>query len=109
MKAILIQKGFKKALDGKSKKLTSMTNEQWVELDDKALSAFQLCLSNEVLREVGTETTAAELWLKLKSLYMTKSLVNKLRLKERLCTICMVVGTPIQYHLNEFNSIIMDM
>ena len=32
---------------------------------------------------------------------MTKSLANKLRLKERLYTIRMVEGTPIQSHLNE--------
>jgi len=40
---------------------------------------------------------------------MTKSLANKLRLKERLYTIRMVEGTPIQSHLNEFNSILLDL
>ena len=109
MKAVLTQNGLKKALDGKSKKPINMTDEQWDELDEKALSAIQLCLSKEVLREVANETTAAALWLKLESLYMTKSLANKLRLKERLYTIRMVEGTPIQSHLNEFNSIIMDL
>ena len=40
---------------------------------------------------------------------MTKSLANKLCLKERLYTICMAEGTSIQSHLNEFNSIIIDL
>ena len=40
---------------------------------------------------------------------MTKSLANKLRLKERLYTIRMAEGTSIQSHLNEFNSIIIDL
>jgi hypothetical protein len=40
---------------------------------------------------------------------MTKSLANKLRLKERLYTICMSEGTSMQSHLNEFNSIIVDL
>lgn len=71
MKAVLTQNG-KKALDGKSK--TSMTDEQWQELDEKALSAI---LTKEVLREVVHEETAAGLWFKLESLYMTKSLANK--------------------------------
>lgn len=109
IKAVLTQNGLKKALDGKSKKPTSMIDEQWEKLGNKALSAIQLCLSKEVLREVVSETTAAELWLKLESLYMTKSLANKLRHKERLYAIRMAVVTPIQSHLNEFNSIIMDL
>ena len=40
---------------------------------------------------------------------MTKSLANKLRLKERLYTIRMAEGTSIQSHLNEFNSICVDL
>ena len=109
MKAVLTQNGLKKALDEKSKKPASMTDEQWDEFDEKALSAIQLYLSKEVLREAANETTVAALWLKLETLYMTKSLANKLRLKERLYTIHMVVGTSIQSHLDEFNSIIMDL
>lgn len=106
MKAVLTQNGLKKALVGKSNKPVTMTDEQWDELDEKALSAIQLCLSKEVLREVVHETTASGLWLRLESLYMTKSLANKLRLKERLYTLRMTEGTPIQSHLDEFNSII---
>jgi hypothetical protein len=40
---------------------------------------------------------------------MTKNLANKLRLKKRLYTIRMSEGTSMQSHLNEFNSIIMDL
>jgi len=109
MRVVLTQSGLMKALDGIQNKPTSMTDEQWEELDEKALSSIQLSLSKEFLREIANETTTAELWLKLESLYMTKSLANKLRLKERLYTIRMVEGTPIQSHLNEFNSILLDL
>jgi hypothetical protein len=34
---------------------------------------------------------------------------NKLRLKERLYTICMAEGTTIQSHINEFNSVCVDL
>ena len=78
-----------------------MTDEQWQELDEKALSAIQLCLTKEVLREVIHEETASGLWLKLESLYMTKSLANKLCLKERLYTIRMAEGNSIQTHIDE--------
>jgi hypothetical protein len=40
---------------------------------------------------------------------MTKSLANKLRLKEGIYTIRMAKDTSIQSHLNEFNSIIVDL
>ncbi|KAL6538567.1 hypothetical protein OROGR_012555 [Orobanche gracilis] len=109
MRVVLIQGGLKKALDGKSKKPDTMTDEQWDVLDEKALSSIQLCLSKEVLREVAKEKNVAALWLKLENLYVTKNLANKLRLKERLYTIRMVEGTPIRSHLDEFNSIIMEL
>ena len=84
MRAMLIQNGCEKALLGKSKKPVSMTDEQFDEIDLKAMSAIQLCLSNEVLREVMEETTAAGVWLKLESLYMTKNVTNRLILRSKL-------------------------
>ena len=66
------------------------------ELEIKTHSAIQLCLADKVLREVANEDTAAGLWLKLESLYMTKSLTNKLYLKKGLFTLRMKEGTPIK-------------
>jgi hypothetical protein len=86
-----------------------MTDDKWEDLDEKALSALQLSLSTDILREVMNEKSVAALWKKLKELYMTKSLANKLHLKERLYTICMMEGTSIQSHLNEFSSICVDL
>ena len=40
---------------------------------------------------------------------MTKSLANKIRLKERLYTFRLDEGTPVQKYLNEFNSILVDL
>jgi len=51
MMVILTQNGSKKALGGKTKKPESMTDEQWEELDEKALSTIQLCLAPHVLRK----------------------------------------------------------
>jgi len=78
-------------------------------LDEKILSIIQLCLSQEVLQEVIKEETAAGLRLKLEGLYMTQSLVNKLRLKEKFYTLKMVEGTLLKSHLDEFNSILVDL
>nr|GEU42904.1 retrotransposon protein, putative, Ty1-copia subclass [Tanacetum cinerariifolium] len=55
------------------------------------------------------ETTATGLWLKLESLYMTKSLANKLRLKYHLYTFRIKPCTSVQDHLDEFNTIFTDL
>ena len=47
--------------------------------------------------------------LKLESQYMTKSLTNRLCMKQRLYTIQMKEGAPISNHLNEFNRIVIDL
>ncbi|GKA22945.1 retrovirus-related pol polyprotein from transposon TNT 1-94 [Tanacetum coccineum] len=49
----------------------------------------KMCLDNKVLREVNKEDSAAGVWLKLETLYMTKSLANKLYLKNKLFTFYM--------------------
>uniref|UniRef100_J3N766 Reverse transcriptase zinc-binding domain-containing protein n=1 Tax=Oryza brachyantha TaxID=4533 RepID=J3N766_ORYBR len=106
MKAILTQVGVRKALGTRP---DGMTDDKWEDLDQKALSAMQLSLSTDVLREVINETSVFSLWKKLEALYMKKSLANKLRLKKRLSTIRMAEGTSIRSHLNEFNSLIIDL
>ena len=39
---------------------------------------------NHISREVSREETAAEVWAKLESLYMTKSLTNRLDFKQKI-------------------------
>jgi len=86
-----------------------MSEDEKEELEMKAHNAIQLCLADEVLWEVVDEDTAAGLWLKLESLYMTKSLTNKLYLKQRLFTLRMKEGMLIKDYLDELNKILMDL
>ncbi|GKA64340.1 retrovirus-related pol polyprotein from transposon TNT 1-94 [Tanacetum coccineum] len=80
-----------------------------VELNKKAHISVILCLGNKVLREVTGETTATGFWSKLETLYMTKSLANKLYLKKKLYTFCMPAGRKISEHIDEFNKIVLDL
>ncbi|GKC81202.1 retrovirus-related pol polyprotein from transposon TNT 1-94 [Tanacetum coccineum] len=64
---------------------------------------------NKVLREVTEETTTSEVWLELETLYMTKSLANKLYLKKKLYTFYMPAGRKISEHIDEFNKIVLDL
>ena len=67
-----------KVLYNKDKLLESMSKDEKKELEMKVHSAIQVCLADEVLREVANKDTVVGLWLKLESLYMTKSLSHKL-------------------------------
>ncbi|GKA06698.1 retrovirus-related pol polyprotein from transposon TNT 1-94 [Tanacetum coccineum] len=78
-----------------------MEAEAKAELNKKAHSAVILCLGNKVLREVTGETTAAGVWTKLETLYMTKSLANKLYLKKKLYTFYMPAGRKISEHIDD--------
>ena len=78
---MLVQHGPYKILQGKSAKFVGMSDENCKELDLKATSTILLCLADEVLYNMMDEETAANLWLRIEILYMTKSLSNKLYLK----------------------------
>ena len=58
------------------------------------------------VREVADESTTYGLWLKLESLYMTKSLTNQLYLIQCSYTLCMSEGKSIKSHIDELNRIV---
>ncbi|KAG7594602.1 Zinc finger CCHC-type [Arabidopsis thaliana x Arabidopsis arenosa] len=78
-------------------------------MEEKAHSTIMLCLEDEVIIEVSGETTAANMWKKLDTLYMTKSLQNKLLLKRRLFALRMQEGTPLKDHLDQLNSVLLEL
>ena len=81
MEAILVQNRVDLAIHGIEKKPETMKNEEFAEMDKKARSSIILNLSDEVLREVATETSAKAMWDKLKALYMKNTVENRLYLK----------------------------
>ena len=81
VKDLLVQQGLVKALYGKARKPETMTDDEWEELDMKAVSTIRLCLADELMYDVLNDVSTAAIWLKLESQYMSKSLTNKLNLK----------------------------
>src|SRR5688572_7070674 len=94
VKNVLIQSGLHKVLKGtptsvkddkgseKSEssgysKKSKMNDEEWKELDMKAVSQIRLCLAKNVLANVIGLSTTKELWEKLEELYQTKSISNR--------------------------------
>jgi len=76
---------------------------------DKARSAIFLCLGDKDLREVAKEPTAASMWSKLESWYMTKSLAHQQFLKQQLYSFKMGESKAIIEQLTKFNKIIGDL
>ncbi|KAG8486238.1 hypothetical protein CXB51_019548 [Gossypium anomalum] len=87
MTEILVQNDLKKVIIGKN--LTDANQTEWEELDEKTLSTIHLCLTNNELQKELSEKMATTLWRKLEAIYMTRSLANRLVLKQRLYTYCM--------------------
>ncbi|GJT37029.1 hypothetical protein Tco_0936894 [Tanacetum coccineum] len=106
MRALMVQRGCDAALEILP---ANMEAGEKAALMKKAYSTLILCLGDRVLREVARETTAAGIWTKLTSLYMTKSLANRLYLKKKLYTYYMSPGTKLGDHIDEFNKLILDL
>ncbi|GKC63641.1 hypothetical protein Tco_1096239, partial [Tanacetum coccineum] len=83
MRALMVHHGCDAALETLPADMEVGEN---TDLTKKAYSTLIICLGDWVLREVTKETTAAVIWMKLTSLYMTKSLANRLYLKKKLYT-----------------------
>ncbi|KAH9751315.1 hypothetical protein KPL71_014247 [Citrus sinensis] len=64
-----------------------------------------LITQDYVIREVAKEPTVADLWAKLESIYMKKSLANRLYIKKRMLTLKMPEGSSLDEHLDEFNKV----
>lgn len=67
----------------------------------KDRSVIRLCFADEVQYNILNEDSAGKLWLKLESLYTTKSLMNRLYLKQKLYILRMREGMGISEHLNK--------
>ncbi|PON85728.1 Retrovirus-related Pol polyprotein from transposon TNT 1-94 [Trema orientale] len=66
-------------------------------------------LSDSVLQNVQNETIVARIWLKLESLYMTKSLKNQIYLKVKFFGFKMEKDRSLDKNLDEFNKLIIDL
>jgi len=82
-----------------------MSNENWEEMDLKAASTMQLCHSDEVMYHIMDEEMIIGLWSRLETLYMMKSLSNKLYLKQQY-GLRMKEEKVMLEHLNFFNKVI---
>ncbi|KAJ4711603.1 Retrovirus-related Pol polyprotein from transposon TNT 1-94 [Melia azedarach] len=106
MRALLKQQGLWAPL---ARKPADPITAEMAVLEEKAHSTIMLCLADNIITEVAEEETAQGLWVKLEGLYMTKSLTNKLLLKQRLFSLRMQEGMPLRDHLDQLNTILLEL
>ncbi|KAJ4715506.1 Retrovirus-related Pol polyprotein from transposon TNT 1-94 [Melia azedarach] len=94
MQALLKQQGLWAPL---ARKLADPITAEMAVLEEKAHLTIMLCLADDIITEVAEEETAQGLWVKLEGFYMTKSLTNKLLLKQRLFSLRMQEVTSGSY------------
>ena len=110
IRAILAQSSdLNEALDGFGGKGQKSWTAEEKRKDRKALSLIQLHLHNDILQEVLQEKTAAELWLKLESICMSKDLTSKMHVKMKLFTHKLQEGGLVMNHLSIFKEIVADL
>jgi hypothetical protein len=86
--------------------LVGMPTEECEKIKRRERSITQPCLGDSVLLNVLGEDSAKKLWDKLGRLYLSKYLVNKLFLINKLYLPRMNDGSSMSKHLNAFNTII---
>ena len=68
-----------------------------------------MCILDFLLLNVSGEATTKTLWVKLGTLYESKSLLNKLFLRKNLYNLVMKEGDSVIDHLNAFNTMVSHM
>ncbi|KAL8487260.1 hypothetical protein ACS0TY_023800 [Phlomoides rotata] len=109
MKALLVHHGLISALKMEEDGESSVSTAKRIEIGEKAHSAIILCLGDKPLREVCKEKAAIDVWRKLESLYQTKSVSNKLFVKQKLLDFRMLDGKDLNEQLDTFNRYIDDL
>lgn len=107
LKALLVQQKVSKVIEKKIP--DTVSDEKKQEMEETVFSTMILYLSDTVLQQVNDIETTVELWEKLESLYLSKSLSSKILLKERFFSFRMNPAKNLEENLDEFTKICLDL
>nr|CAD41329.2 OJ991113_30.13 [Oryza sativa Japonica Group] len=86
-----------------------MDADKWDEMKAQAAATIRLSLLDSVMYQVMDEKTPKEIWDKLASLYMSKSLTSKLYLKQQSYGLQMQEESDLRKHVDIFNQLVVDL
>lgn len=76
-----------------------------IEILEIAFTSIILNLFDSVIKQVNDETSACRLWTKLESLFLRKSLSNKIFLKKKLFGFKMEPSKALELNLDDFKKV----
>ncbi|MCO5552572.1 hypothetical protein L7F22_006085 [Adiantum nelumboides] len=103
MMDVLVNKGLAAPL--KDRKEGVYNDDQWEELDARAIATICLHFGESIFFTIMDKTTAFELWDSLCSVWDGKSASNKVFLMKKLTRLSMKEVSSVSSHLNEFNAL----
>ncbi|KAK4410047.1 Retrovirus-related Pol polyprotein from transposon TNT 1-94 [Sesamum angolense] len=106
MKGILIQQKVFKSIDGKYAE--NVSDDKKRDNDEYAYSLIILNLSDSVIRKVGKQNSAKELWDRLEELFTETSLPSKLFLLEKFFRYKLDMSKNIDENIDEFTKLVQD-
>lgn len=107
VKSVLRAMGLGKIMKDKP---SDMTEEDWDDIQEQAVSIVELYLKPTVFKQVEDKKDVNELFKVLQSKYHLKELSNRLHLSLRLMSLKMKDGdTKLQDHLDAFNDLVVDL
>ena len=98
VKNLLAQQGISRAFN--VKKLTKVDDDKWEEMQAQACPTIWLCLSDQIMYHVMDITSSKQIWDKLEEQFMSKTLTQKLYLKQKLYGLKMQEGSDLGEHIN---------
>lgn len=82
---------------------------KFVEKDKRVKNLIKMCLSDQILRKVMKEPTAAGIWKALETDYQAKTLPNRIYLKQRFASFKMEENKSIEENLDSFQKLVDDL
>ena len=61
-----------------------MSDDEWYDIDERAIFAIEMHVTDEVMKNVIPEKNANDVWNRLEELYIGKSISKELNLKKQL-------------------------
>nr|AAP53866.2 retrotransposon protein, putative, Ty1-copia subclass [Oryza sativa Japonica Group] len=107
LKDLLAQQGISKALQETMPE--KIDADKWNEMKAQAAATIRLSLSDSVMYQVMDEKSPKEIWDKLASLHMSKSLTSKLYLKQQLYGLQVQEESDLRKHVDVFNQLVVDL
>src|SRR6266540_4597174 len=75
----------------------------------QASATIRMCVSVQIMYHVMEETSPKNIWDKLDSQFMSKTVTRKLYLKQKLFGLKMQEGSDLAEHINVFNQLVTDL